>query len=246
MDGDRMATLIASYLKEIVEKTEIDLNLGLVQTAYANGASTEYITKKLQVPVACTSTGVKHLHHKALEFDIGIYFEANGHGTIIFSKNAKDKLKETAKNNSISDQRRLAAETLLNLIDMINETVGDAISDMLLIETILHAKGWDIEDWEAAYTDLPNKLLKITVQDRTVVTTTDAERICVTPEGLQQEIDALISHYKKGRAFVRASGTEDVIRVYAEAATREETDQLALEVAKKVYEMAGGVGPAPQ
>lgn len=27
-------------------------------------------------------TGVKHLHHKALDYDIGIYFEANGHGTV--------------------------------------------------------------------------------------------------------------------------------------------------------------------
>ena len=100
MDGDRMATLIAGYLKEVLEETGIDLNLGLVQTAYANGASTDYIAKKLQVPVACVSTGVKHLHHKALDYDIGVYFEANGHGTIIFSTNAKEKLREAAKNNT--------------------------------------------------------------------------------------------------------------------------------------------------
>ena len=30
------------------------------------------------------ATGVKHLHHKAEKFDIGIYYEANGHGTVIF------------------------------------------------------------------------------------------------------------------------------------------------------------------
>lgn len=35
-----------------------------------------------KVPVACVPTGVKHLHHKALDYDIGIYFEANGHGTV--------------------------------------------------------------------------------------------------------------------------------------------------------------------
>lgn len=34
------------------------------------------------MPVYCTKTGVKHLHHKAQEFDIGVYFEANGHGTV--------------------------------------------------------------------------------------------------------------------------------------------------------------------
>lgn len=35
-----------------------------------------------QVTVRCTKTGVKHLHHAAQEFDIGVYFEANGHGTV--------------------------------------------------------------------------------------------------------------------------------------------------------------------
>jgi phosphoacetylglucosamine mutase len=246
MDGDRMATLIASYLKEVLEKTGIELDLGLVQTAYANGASTDYIAKKLRVPVACVSTGVKHLHHKALDYDIGVYFEANGHGTVVFSKNAKDKLKETANDSSVAGERRTAAETLLNLIDLINETVGDAISDMLLIETILHAKGWDIQEWERAYTDLPNRLMKVTVEDRTVITTTDAERRCVTPESLQPEIDALVAKYKRGRSFVRASGTEDIVRVYAEASTREEADQLAVEVAKKVHELAGGTGNPPE
>lgn len=50
LDGDRIATLIAAYLKELLEETGIDLNLGLIQTAYANGASTEYITQKLVSP----------------------------------------------------------------------------------------------------------------------------------------------------------------------------------------------------
>lgn len=48
------------------------------------------------VPVVCTPTGVKHLHHAAQEFDIGVYFEANGHGTTVFSENAVKQIKEAA------------------------------------------------------------------------------------------------------------------------------------------------------
>lgn len=59
--------------------------LGVVQTAYANGASTKYL-KQLGLDVVLTPTGVKYLHEKAAYFDIGIYFEANGHGTILFSE----------------------------------------------------------------------------------------------------------------------------------------------------------------
>lgn len=115
----------------------------------------------------------------------------------------------------------LAAKRLLLTIDMINETVGDAISDMLLVETILLENGWDVRDWLASYDDLPNCLRKVTVADRLVVTTADAERVCVTPDGLQAAIDQTVSKYPRGRSFVRSSGTEDVVRVYAEASTKE-------------------------
>ena len=58
------------------------------------------------------------------------------------------------------------------------------------------------------------------VADRQVIDTTDAERRAVTPPGLQEKIDALVKKYKLSRAFVRPSGTEDVVRVYAEADTQ--------------------------
>lgn len=58
MDGDRIATLIAGYIKESLALTGINLNLGLVQTAYANGASTDYITKQLvNIDVSSSSRG---------------------------------------------------------------------------------------------------------------------------------------------------------------------------------------------
>ncbi len=59
--------------------------MGIVQTAYANGSSTRYVRSRLtECEVVMTPTGVKHLHHAAAAFDIGIYYEANGHGTILF------------------------------------------------------------------------------------------------------------------------------------------------------------------
>ena len=36
-------------------------------------------------------------------------------------------------------------------MDMINQTVGDSLSDMLMVEAILHAKGWDVPEWSRAY-----------------------------------------------------------------------------------------------
>ncbi len=49
--------------------------------------STNYSKQVIRLEVASTPTGVKHLHKKAEQYDIGIYFEANGHGTILFNEN---------------------------------------------------------------------------------------------------------------------------------------------------------------
>lgn len=44
LDGDRIATLVATYLLELLEASDLFLQLGVVQTAYANGGSTNYIS----------------------------------------------------------------------------------------------------------------------------------------------------------------------------------------------------------
>ncbi|GFG37410.1 hypothetical protein Cfor_04283 [Coptotermes formosanus] len=240
LDGDRIATLIAGYLMELVQKSKLDLQLGLVQTAYANGSSTSYISKTLKIPVACVPTGVKHLHQKAVEYDIGVYFEANGHGTVVFSDFARRRICSAAEDSSLPVDQLHAVGTLAAVMDVINQTVGDAISDSLVVETVLHARGWSIQDWEKAYTDLPSRQLKVVVKDRRVVVTTDAERQCLAPPGLQDQINILVKNFPNGRSFVRPSGTEDIVRVYAEADTQSSADQLAVHVASAVHQLAGG------
>lgn len=41
-----------------------------------------------------TPPGVKYLHHEAKAFDIGIYFEANGHGTVLFKPTLLQRLQD--------------------------------------------------------------------------------------------------------------------------------------------------------
>ena len=37
---------------------------------------------------------MKYLHHEAKVFDIGIYFEANGHGTVLFKPSLLQRLQD--------------------------------------------------------------------------------------------------------------------------------------------------------
>lgn len=110
VDGDKILSLFALFIREQLDiinnnggqsNKSLSARLGIVQTAYANGASTKFL-KKLGLEVVFTPTGVKYLHKKALEYDIGIYFEANGHGTVVFSEDFISQLESLS--NELSSQ----------------------------------------------------------------------------------------------------------------------------------------------
>jgi len=232
LDGDKIAVLIAVFLKEYVSSAEAaasaspagdapSIKVGVVQTAYANGASTDYVKNVLELPVIITKTGVKHLHHAAVEhFDVGVYFEANGHGTVVFSKNYERFAEEQLEkhNNPL----------FVRLHRLINPAVGDALSDMLLVDYFLQSLRWDLGDWNSKfYTDLPSRMKKVKVQDRRIIECNHNETVCLEPTAVQPALREAMDSVEAGRTFIRPSGTEDVVRVYAEAKTEPEADKLA-------------------
>jgi phosphoacetylglucosamine mutase len=238
LDGDKIAALVAAFIVDMVKAAglEKEIRVGIVQTAYANGGSTKYLSEVCfliilyyyrgsycfkRLPVRCVPTGVKHLHHAAEHYDIGVYFEANGHGTVLFSPETQTKL---AEHQPSTPAQSTALAHINNLVQLINQTVGDALSDMLLVEVVLAHRSYSGVEWDSLYVDLPNRLVKVVVPDRNIFKTEDAERRLVNPPGLQGKIDELVRKYEGGRSFVRPSGTEDVVRVYAEARIRSQAD----------------------
>ncbi|KAJ1282009.1 hypothetical protein BS78_03G017200 [Paspalum vaginatum] len=251
VDGDKILSLFALFIREQLDfinnngdqpNKPLPARLGIVQTAYANGASTRFL-KSLGLEVVFTPTGVKYLHKKALEYDIGIYFEANGHGTVVFSENFISQLEalgdELSSNADTGSARYHAVMRLLTASRLINQAVGDALSGLLLVEAILQYKGWSFQNWCGLYSDLPSRQLKVKVVDRSAIVTTNAETKVSQPTALQELIDMETANYAHGRCFVRPSGTEDVVRVYAEASTQVEADSLAKSVAHHVERLLG-------
>jgi len=242
LDGDKISALISGYFVEKVKLCGFKEppRVGVVQTAYANGASTKYMQKAKGLPLVCVSTGVKHLHHAAEKFGVGVYFEANGHGTVLFSPNTLDTIHNHEPQTPTQEDN---TNDLKALVDLINSTVGDAISDMLLVEVILNHLRYDARAWDSLYTDLPNKLVKVNIKNRADFQTEDAERRLTQPADLQKMVDAQVAKYPDGRGFIRPSGTEDAVRVYAEAASKVECEQLANYLAGWTYDF-GGMDPA--
>lgn len=139
LDGDKMAALLASFLREQLARAGLlgtstppaaDADaptMAVVQTAYANGASSAYLRSQ-GVHIAVAKTGVKFLHHCALAFDLAVYFEANGHGTVLFSERLLERLTRVAAagaGGASADRdasaRAAAARTLLAAHRLINQ-----------------------------------------------------------------------------------------------------------------------------
>lgn len=63
LDGDKIAALIAAFVSELVKSAglESEVKVGVVQTAYANGASTKYLAE-----VCYTCDTFDHFHLKPI------------------------------------------------------------------------------------------------------------------------------------------------------------------------------------
>ena len=47
LDGDKIASLFAMFIMDLVKAAGVEIKVGIVQTAYANGNSTSYLSKVL-------------------------------------------------------------------------------------------------------------------------------------------------------------------------------------------------------
>ena len=266
LDGDKIAVLVTQFIREELRALQsvglaTDLRCGIVQTAYANGAATAYVRNAVRADVVVAKTGVKYVHAAAHHhFDVGVYFEANGHGTVLFSPQFYRMLdaSEGQLRGRYGHRANVALQRLRLLPSLVNQSVGDAISDLLLVDAILYLKGWTVEDWDGLYEDLPSRQCKVKVLDRSVIRTNDSETKATAPSNLQPALDAAMAAsdaaLRKGgdqeqapsRCFVRPSGTENAVRVYAEASTQDAADALASEAAALLHRLCGGVGDPPR
>lgn len=91
------------------------------------------------------------------------------------------------------------------------------------------------ENWYNMYSDLPSKQIKLSVKDKSVIHCSEDEMEVMEPATLQESLNKSMALVEQGRCFIRPSGTEDVVRIYAEACTEEgvhmlvEDAKLALE-----------------
>lgn len=73
-------------------------------------------------------------------------------------------------------ERALALRRLAALAEVMNPAVGDALSGVLAVEAVLRLRGWGLDEWDALYSDLPSRQLKVKARGGCVPPL--AERVC--------------------------------------------------------------------
>ena len=103
----------------------------------------------------------------------------------------------------------------------------------------------DILGWHETYSDLPSRQTKVPVTNKDLIACSGDEMRVVSPQPLQDELEGAMAATPRGRCFVRPSGTEDYVRVYAEAETQEGADSLALACIRAINNHVGVLGDMP-
>ena len=162
IDGDKQFALILMYINSLLSKLGISsehLSHVFVQTAYVNSRATRFL-KEQGIHNRLCPTGVKNAHPIVVEYDIGANDEPNGHGTIVCKWDKVNAALESHKDT-------LEAKKIKAILRLSNMTVGDAIANLLLIESILRDLDMSVEDFNAIYEENPSRMYKAIVRDRT-------------------------------------------------------------------------------
>ena len=161
--------------------------------------------------------------------NIGFYKAIDEHGLQSVKTTVGDRyVVEEMRNNSYS----LGGEQSGHIILMNYATTGDGILTAVKLADIIKKSGKSLEELANEVSIYPQKLVNIKVVDKK--TAMEDEEVLSECTKVEKELEG------NGRILLRASGTENLIRVMVEASSDELTDKYCEQVAaiiRKKYEV---------
>lgn len=157
--------------------------------------------------------------------NIGFYkaVEENGLQSVKTAVGDRYVVEEMRKNDY-----SLGGEQSGHIVMMNYATTGDGILTAVKLADIIKTSGKSLEELASEVNIYPQKLVNIKVVDKK--TAMEDSEIIAECEKVEKELEG------NGRILLRASGTENLIRVMVEASSDELTDKYCEQVAKIVRE----------
>ena len=157
--------------------------------------------------------------------NIGFYkaIEENGLQSVKTAVGDRYVVEEMRKNNY-----SLGGEQSGHIVLMNYATTGDGILTAVKLADIIKTSGKSLEELASEVNIYPQKLVNIKVVDKKVAM--EDSEVLAECENVEKELEG------NGRILLRASGTENLIRVMVEASSDELTDKYCEQVARIVRE----------
>jgi phosphoacetylglucosamine mutase len=241
MNGDHISALLlkfvtdsllkSKHLSHISEEEEEKklIRIGVIHTPYSNGGFMQYVdtlsaaiqnqTDRISIRRQSVPIGVKNLIRAAESYDIAIYFESNGHGSIVVKNHYNIPELKALKN-------------------LFNQVIGDGIMNMIGVRYILRELNMNPGDFYSIFEKRVSAMEKIkfpdSIRNRFRMESIDL----VEPRELVLKFEALEEKYEGSRVYIRPSGTEPILRAYIEASNIETLNKIRSKVVQYINKYA--------
>jgi len=123
IESDKILIMIMRYIIERIDVLELDPDIAIVSSIYANSAISGYINNNFDIHHIKSNDQF----NEASKYDIGGYVRPKGTGTILFKHDFVSNLFTILANTTDPDKVR-ALNQLINLTNIFNQSVEDAIT----------------------------------------------------------------------------------------------------------------------
>lgn len=265
IDGDKFAALKVMVLNKYINQLGLQdqFKVGVAQTVLANMGARAFFDK-IGVQVQETKVGDKYVRQAALDWTfgnpeknmpahgVGVYYEAAGHGSILFSDNFIKAV------NEAPDSR---AKTIIqNIIKLQNEAGGDGIMNLVLFRMLMEVENLTfdmLQDNNFLYADMPKLELELRVEHKDKVTSVGnlgkeltgppeiVDFVNKTKQNIQAELDRRLASgeltamdlpSRDFRIIVRASGTSPKMRVQVDGPVADIVEKATYEIMQAIYD----------
>jgi phosphoacetylglucosamine mutase len=226
MNGDHISALILRYVTKLLhhaphltshpdfKNSDETVNIGVIYTPYSDGNFVRYIEEvsskmtekndRIRIHKRCVPIGVKNLIRAAESYDIAIYYESNGHGSVIVNK-------------------EYGIPGLRALRQLFNQVIGDGIMNLIGVQYILQQMKMSPAKFFSIFTKCKSVMKKIEVNED-IRSQFKMDGIdLVEPKEVIKKLEDIESQYLNTRVYIRPSGTEPILRAYIET---ENSDRL--------------------
>ncbi len=232
-----MDLLIENLSKDLKQKFCESIKIAVFNSYYTNNAIKSYLTqlKNLNTFILI-KPGISDVIVKAKEYDVSLYYESNGKGTI-YSNEATLKKIDKLYSFCFSANDCLILEFLSIFLGSFNKTSGDALSTMILFEKSLMLLNLSLEDVYSLYKQIPYDFQYLEVENISRFICDETSVKITSPIDFTNELEDFIKSIDaEAKCYFKININQKLIRIYVESSSRDNVEVIMKKVKKLILD----------